>query len=250
MITKIIGIDCATQAKKTGLALGIFNKGKGSVEAVSIGSSDGGLVSTIAEWAKQSESTLIALDAPLGWPTDLGKELFAHDAGQPIQVESNQLFRRETDRFVKSKIGKQPLDVGADRIARTAHAAMNLLDKVRSETGEQIPLAWEQIITEGIKAIEVYPAATLLVHAIHIPGYKQKDNDQARSTIISKLREQMDIPIDTSLLKQNDNVLDAVLCVLAGMDFLRGNVYHPPDLELAKKEGWIWVRETQIEEQK
>lgn len=33
------------------------------------------------------------------------------------------MFNRLTDRLIHQRIGKKPLEVGADRIARTAHAA-------------------------------------------------------------------------------------------------------------------------------
>jgi len=38
-------------------------------------------------------------------------------------------------------------------------------------------------------------------------------------------------------------VLDAVLCVVAGLDFLAGAAPGPADPEAARREGWIWVKE-------
>jgi hypothetical protein len=46
-------------------------------------------------------------------------------------------------------------------------------------------------------------------------------------------------------LESSDDALDAAICVLAGLDFLRGEVYKPKDFPLAKEEGWIWVREVE-----
>jgi hypothetical protein len=135
------------------------------------------------------------------------------------RVEANHLFRRLTDQFIKSKIGKQLLDVGADRIARTAHAALTLLDEIRIKIGEVIPLAWETGLQAGIFAIEVYPAATLIAHDISIPGYKRKENREARKTLLSDLRKRIDLPPDISLMENNDDALDAAICVLAGSDF-------------------------------
>lgn len=57
----------------------------------------------------------------MGWPANMGQVLYNHNTGQLIDVHSNDLFRRETDKFIKKNLRKQPLDVGADRIARTAH---------------------------------------------------------------------------------------------------------------------------------
>jgi hypothetical protein len=123
----------------------------------------------------------------LGWPKALGEELHSHEAGESIRVEPNQLFRRETDLFIKREIGKQSLAVGADRIARTAHAALTLLDEIREVTGQPIPLSWKPGYASGLSAIEVYPAATLIVHDMHVSGYKRIDGQKARRKLVSKL---------------------------------------------------------------
>jgi hypothetical protein len=39
----------------------------------------------------------------------------------------------------------------------------------------------------------------------------------------------------------DSNALDSVVCVLAAKDFLDDTTFQPESLELAKKEGWIWV---------
>jgi|LSQX01.1.fsa_nt_gb hypothetical protein len=41
-------------------------------------------------------------------------DLVYHLAGEAININSNPLFRRETDRFIRRNIGKQSLAVGAD----------------------------------------------------------------------------------------------------------------------------------------
>jgi hypothetical protein len=63
---------------------------------------------------------LDAIDAPLGWPKPLAETLIDHRAGMPIETPANAMFRRTTDLFIQRKLKKTPLDVGADRIARTA----------------------------------------------------------------------------------------------------------------------------------
>ena len=40
-----------------------------------------------------------------------------------------------------------------------------------------------------------------------------------------------------------DDALDAPVCFIAWVDLLRGEVYEPADLALAKKESWIWVKQ-------
>ena len=42
--------------------------------------------------------------------------------------------------------------------------------------------------------------------------------------------------------QENDHVLDAALCVVAGFDFWDGLSVGPEDFGLAQHEGWMWVR--------
>ena len=210
---------------------------------MAVGSTPTSVLQTTAHWTALTARTLIALDAPLGWPAGLGQSLSGHTAGAPLSLAPNQLFRRETDRVVRQLVGKQSLDVGADRIARTAHAALRFLQALRQSTGLAIPLAWEQHWGEGIQAIEVYPAGTLAACGVRAPGYKRREGDAPRRVLLAFLEEWVVLPDDLSLMEQNHDALDAALCVLAGSDFLRGDVIGPMNRPLAEKEGWIWVRQ-------
>jgi hypothetical protein len=99
-------------------------------------------------------------DAADGRRTDRRQRLSYAALGK----EPNELFRRATDDDIKLRLGKRPLDVGADRIARTAAAALKLLDRLRRETGRPIPLAWTPDEDPTWRAIEVYPVATRIAH--------------------------------------------------------------------------------------
>jgi hypothetical protein len=169
---QIIGLDCATDPKKIGISRTVVGSGQPQLLDTRIGDRLPKIVDLVAGWAKD-QTTLIAMDAPLGWPDQLGAGLHSHQAGQLLTGDSNHLFRREADRFVKRATGKQPLDVGADRIARTAHSALSLLDGIRKASGKSIPLAWDRGITQTT-VIEVYPAATLLAHGLPASSYKPK----------------------------------------------------------------------------
>ena len=46
---------------------------------------------------------------------------------------------------------------------------------------------------------------------------------------------------DSSLLESSADALDAVVCVLAAMDFLDGRAMAPPRQAVAEQEGWIWA---------
>lgn len=171
MSVTIIGIDCATKARKTGLALGWFDNDEVTIEQTLAGSRKTPIAATVADWInQQSADTLIALDAPLGWPIGLGRALEEHQAGAPVPVKPNTMFRRLTDRVIKEEIDKQPFDVGADKIARTAHAALTLLQDLRERTGAKIPLVWHPADVSFACAIEVYPAATSVVYDFETKG--------------------------------------------------------------------------------
>ncbi len=169
----IVGIDVATDPKKCFFSVATLIGSACSLINVVAGTASEELIGLISDIHQSRGTVLLAIDAPLGWPAPLGEALAHHRAGEAIKTEANDVFRRKTDIFIKKQIGKQPLDVGADRIARTAHAALSLLDKISSQLNTPIPLAWSPVI-EGVSAIEVYPAATLKASGITSAKYNIK----------------------------------------------------------------------------
>jgi predicted RNase H-like nuclease len=230
MQATIIGIDCATQENRVGLALASASGDNFQVDEVSDASKKNPSAATVKRWiggrGADGRQIILALDAPLGWPEPLALSLASHQAGKKLVSAPNDLFRRRTDHFIKQRTGQRPLEIGADLIARTAHAALRLLDGLRQDLGEPIPLAWERKIA-GISAIEVYPAATRRVHGV------------------------LDIawPPASEHLQAKPDVRDAMICALAAHDFLTGRALRPQtgeDERLARKEGWIWVRDPEM----
>lgn len=242
MEIKVIGIDCATDPKKVGISFGKYNQGQMELIQTKIATGSQSMYKLICDYIGSEGNVILAIDAPLGWPIDLGASLANHNAGDVLDIAANDLFRRETDKFVKRVLGKQPLDVGADRIARTAHAALRMLQELRIMTGRDINMAWEPSNLNGIKAIEVYPAATLDCYSIISTGYKDKNKQQIREQILNALKNHIKVPKDTELLLNNADALDSAICLLSAKDFIEGNAYYPDQLDLARKEGWIWIR--------
>jgi len=237
----IVGIDCATIDAKIGVAWGTWSGGKVEVLEVALCGPERSAASFVTAWLRDSGIPgLVAIDAPLGWPQPLARTLSAHRAGELIRTSPNDMFRRETDRFIQRTLGKTPLDVGADRIARTAHAALRLLGEVRTELGIAIPLAWSTPPI-GVAAIEVYPAATLLAHGLRATGYKRPNQVAERREIISALAGTLCLETEIALLETSADALDAVVCLLAAKDFLEGRAAGPTDQPLAELEGWIWA---------
>lgn len=243
--TTILGVDCATDCANIGLARASYQEGGCVIEDARAAGRHEDVVKTLATWVEQGKGrALIALDAPLGWPAPLAAALKEHTAGDLIEAEADALFRRQTDDIVWKHTGKRPLDVGADRIARTAIAALRLLDGLRKQLGERVPLAWTPQFEEPVAAIEVYPAATLQFRGLPSSGYKdtsEKASDNRRA-ILAELGRIAEIPPQISNKCDNANVLDALVCVIADTDFLGGAVLRPLEMENAKREGWIWVR--------
>lgn len=242
MPLSIIGIDCATQANKVGLAHGYLSDGKLTVNKLVKPAKNQSVAEIVSSWIIPGATQLLAIDAPLGWPVSLGQELYAHVAGGKLNTEANTLFRRDTDRFIKEKTGKLPLDVGADRIARTAHSALQLLSTITELTGSKIDLAWSPELTPGCWAIETYPGATLKMSTLRFQGYKGPENISLRQEICMALSKLISFDADIALMEQDDDILDAAVCVLAGWHFINKLCLFPPDKKLAKKEGWIWVK--------
>lgn len=237
----ILGIDAATQPKKLGLSRGRLHGSTLTIDAVTRGADVDSPLETLASWAQGP--TLLAIDAPLGWPAALGRGLSTHRAGEPLHAEPNHLFRRDTDRFVHATLGKLPLEVGADRIARTAEAALRLLGQLRTRLRAEVPLLWTPSL-DSLAAIEVYPAATLIARNLDARGYKgTKDGAlAARERIAARLAAEARVEVPTEQLTASDDCLDAALCVLAGADFLSGRSIAPvpEQRETAEIEGWIW----------
>ena len=240
----LIGLDCATQPKHVGLAVARLDGGRVTVTEARVARSHGDLAATLAAWLAEAPAVW-ALDAPLGWPAEMAR-LAGHRAGAALGVEANVFFRRETDRFVQRRLGKTPLDVGADRIARTALAALATLDAVRQAV--PVALGWTPGAVAGRQAVEVYPAATLKSLGIDARGYKRPEATDRRAEILDALTQTTGLAVSgaaRAAAVATDHVLDAVLCCVAAADYARGDVWAPEDADLARREGWIWVRPQQ-----
>ena len=240
---RLIGIDCATDPRKTGLALArLSRRGPPRIEDLLCPASEAERVDRLADWMGDAGPAVLAVDAPLGWPAPLADALEGHRAGAHVPGPANDLFRRATDRFVKERVGKLPLDVGADRIARTAYVALDLLEALRRRTGRRLPLLW-RVPGARAGAIEVYPAGTLAALGLPSSGYKREGGLKARRALLAALAPHVDVGGFGPAALASDDALDAVVCVVAAAAFVRGEALAPPAAlgKLARREGWIWV---------
>jgi predicted nuclease with RNAse H fold len=188
-------------------------------------------VKIVVSWLNECDRAIIALDAPLGWSAALGSALAGHQAGKPMGRSSDDLFKRATDKFIKQQIRKNPLEIGASWISRSAVAALGMLDAIQEGCKQRIPIAWGIEDIAPFAAIEVYPAATRL-------AYGATD----KSGSLDRLERYIEISPQIPVSELSIDAIDAMVCVLAASDFVEGRAERPQDMELAKKEGWIWSK--------
>ena len=240
----IVGIDCATVATKTGLSLAEYANGVLIIKECQLGSKEPSIAQQILPWVRQAEVALLALDSPLGWPAAMGNALIRHNAGAPVGIGSNDLFRRRTDEVVRNTIGKNPLEVGADRIARTAVSALSMIDELALLCDRKVALAWTETLGSGIYSIEVYPAGTLRSYEGGAPA--EGDTVSRKKALLRQLVNEGRLSLYPGPAKaiDNEHVMDSMFCAIAAKDFLEGQVIYPKSDEetRARKEGWIWVR--------
>jgi predicted nuclease with RNAse H fold len=247
---QIVGIDCASKSEKTGIAIGKYVNNSLSILYVGMGNKKQSITAHILSKIDLTEQTLFAIDAPLGWTAPMGNLLANHFAGEPIAEDQDRFFRRMTDTFVHQRIGKLPLEVGADRIARTAHSALKIIGELR-ERGLPLQMLWDWglFTNKNIKygVIEVYPSATLKQMGFISSGYKgdSTEEKQKRQQIIHSLAKFLPSIVQFPHLEDNADMLDATICLLCAQDFLEGKAIAPSDLAMARKEGWIWVRNSE-----
>ena len=249
MVATIAGRHAAGAPERTGVAVGHrLHHGGWQITAFPPTKSHDTLRSRVASAVVDADGPpLLAIDSPLGWPRLLGAELSEHRAGRPLSHAANELFRRETDRRVRDLLGKQPLDVGADRIARTAVAVLALVDEVSRATGICFDLAWDPSV-EAPSMIEVYPASWLIVRRCPAAGYKRPTGGTARARIMAELEESGMRFVNPEVPAACADVLDASITVQLGIEFLSGRCIGPDDQHLAETEGWIWIPTPQHDE--
>jgi hypothetical protein len=75
---------------------------------------------------------------------------------------------------------------------------------------------------------------------------KKRDQTEERREIIEALRAKLLISESVPDLGRSADLVDAVVCVLAGHDFVAGRAMNPEDRSLAEREGWIWTAAPQV----
>jgi len=240
-MTRVIGIDCATERERIGVAVADVGGEEIILWEVLRSSRVPSIPSYIAQRAQGARRVLLSLDAPLGWPLSLGTALQNHKAGEPIELVPDHFFSRQTDRDIRARMARLPPGVRTSPIGRTTHSALELLEAARRKMGQAVPLAWASDFPERAAAIEVHPTATLLAHGYQAEDYRGRHGAEVRVRLVKELARKMDVRGELAAAEHHGEVLDALVCVLAAADFLAGRAVPPTELPVAHKEGWIWA---------
>lgn len=281
----LIGWDAAVDPRNTALTLVRWSGGGGAAGGQSHGSTSGSsgsrlpgellvtgelqieahvaprdhqeLLSTVSGWAQGDRPTLLCVDSPLGWPERMAGALAAHLAGAGLGESADQLFRRLTDIDVRRRVGKTPLDVGADRIARTALATLNTISSVRERVAHaiEVPITIRDPRSEPQRTLllESYPAGWFASEGIVTRGYRPVGGRDQRWQLLEQVEQRLRATgigltyaagVDRDQFTPRADDLDALVCTLNGVDYLLGRCPAPTidQRQIARREGWIWCK--------
>ena len=139
-----LGVDLASQPKRTATCLVRWDRCSARVEALSMGATDSDLHELFGRADK------IGIDVPFGWPVPFARAVAQYLASTVWpSAEVRELRFRRTDKVVREKLGRWPLSVSSDLIAVPAmrarcKASDDMLDALgggsRRSSGSHRPL--------------------------------------------------------------------------------------------------------------
>ncbi len=241
-----IGIDAAAADVNTGLVA--LETDPMQIRHVAIGK-EKPVDELLNLWlADHSGPVMACIDAPLGWPAAFSDILATHQAGMPITIDKGQFFPRITDKLVHQKLGKRPLEVTANYIARTAHRALQLIGVLNQSINGTFQLFLDSGKIPYYGLAETYPAGWLISEQYNHKGYKK--SEAMREEILESIEQRYSLAIALAHRRriiQWEHTFDALLCCLCGVDILQQRCLAPEDLDIpkkiAQKEGWVWFKE-------
>ena len=199
-----LGVDLASQPKRTGICLIRWDRSSARVETLSMGATDSDLHELFGRADK------IGIDAPFGWPVRFSRAIASYSASTvwPAVTVPRLRFRR-TDEVAKQRMDRWPLSVSSDLIAVPAMRAVRLLAEAAA-AGEAIDRSG------GGRFVEVYPAATLHVWGFPSRGYKRARGTAVRFQLVRDLTERTADWLtfseeDWARCKASDDMLDALV---------------------------------------
>jgi len=231
---KTLGVDLASNPKKTGICIVAWREQEAVVEDLRVGADDHDLL-----WAHQRVD-VTGIDAPFGWPVPFEQMLSGAAprwTGPWSRERRDDLRFRLTDFRVWKITGRWPLSVSADKIAVPALRCAGLLERlgVSDRSGDG-------------RVYEIYPASALHVWGLNSTGYKGPKKRRELQALWIALKQktpwlQFADKGQESLIMDRDDALDALVAALIARAAKKGLTICPTDDERnrATTEGWIHV---------
>jgi predicted RNase H-like nuclease len=267
---KIIGFDCAAQMDKVGITYSEFTANKWKIEKILPKANYDKFLKKIEYFKEREEEVLLCFDTPLGYPQKMVAYLNKLTAGKAdlgnefnYDDHSREYFRRRTDILVKNELGITPLEIGADKLARSTLRTFEIINRINKILNGELSLAWDNKNLSQYSMIEVYPKATL-VGLKKFAGYQfpvgrkkkpkqknymsfKKDIDAKKKVLKIILKEctnPEDIDIPEKIKPKFEHGFDSLICAFTGKKFIDGKLNSPSDFGLDNdmKEGWIWTK--------
>ena len=230
-----IGVDLASQARKTGTCAICWDSTPARIESLSTGAEDADLCELFKGACK------IGIDAPFGWPVEFVQAIrgYASAMEWPDHLGARELKYRRTDRVVIERARIYPLAVAADRIAVTAMRVARLF--------KQVAAGGEDIDRSGAgRFVEVYPAAALTIWKLPANGYKGPANRDVLAKLVGEFADKTKTWLtlteeDQSRCRESDDVFDALVAAVVARAAAIDCCEPIPsdDRDLAAEEGWI-----------
>lgn len=184
----------------------------------------GGMVS------RRSHRVVIAIDAPLGFPSAFTGLLngTAGTVDLGMEMIHNRYAFRETDRNIAGRF-KMPLSASFDKLGNNATVAMHHVQGWRQQSLRVLPFDEDDGVSDI--GIEVYPAIVCDAPGGERPAWLQQILDLAKE------------------LERGSDTQDALVCAALALAYhSQGSHGFPrmvgPDRELPAGEGWIYTPES------
>ncbi|SOE69776.1 Protein of unknown function [Salinibacterium xinjiangense] len=232
-----VGHNQILSTKESGTKPGTVQGSTAAVQQLRLGIND----SEIMDLSVGAEK--VGIDCPFGWPDELVDFIAAHSRREVAPRElagsawRRRLAYRDTDRFVRERVGRWPLSVSTDRLGPMAMHCVELLSFFEDRGDIIVDRSGADVL------VEVYPRAALRVWGVAVDGYKTELPARASATEnLQVLAPWLDLqPAHVALMSRSDDAFDAVVAALVARAHARGQTYGIPDhsRERAKREGWM-----------
>ncbi len=236
MIT--FGVDLASQARDTAIALIDWSDGRSRAARVVVGADD----EMILEGAERAHAVGIA--APFGWPDPFFEVLAQHREGRiedPRRAATvsgrDEIMYRTTERRVREWLGLKLMSSTSNMLGTTVLRCAGLLSRLQ-EAGVEVSKVG------GGRVVEVYPPASLMAWGLHEKGYKAQSAVRAHILEQVARRISLDLGGYLSLCVESDDAIDALIAAMTARAVALGHWRQPIDDEErthAATEGWICV---------